>query len=225
MLKALAGFVVGYALGEREGERRAIEAPVAAVGRVGLDRRVPHLDRHLGMGSCEARRGASAGQRGEPCHAFAINEHFRRLLSRPRQTVWEPRQRPAIVLAKPVNGSIRNLGQHFLANTPAVGENEIVARLLGAPYAATSLDGLASACLDEPLLTSSTRRLGGLAQRHGGLAGLPAVSRSARSSRSCRAPPLSIVHRRPNLSKNLTPVSFLQNTLSEVNFPAPGGCT
>ena len=27
------------------------------------------------------------------------------------------------------------------------------------------------------------------------------------------------------LSRNLFPGSFLHNTLSEVNFPAPGGCT
>ena len=42
MLKALVGFVVGYELGERSGERRAIEATAPQSGASGWIWRVPN---------------------------------------------------------------------------------------------------------------------------------------------------------------------------------------
>jgi hypothetical protein len=62
MLKALAGFIIGY----WAGERRSAVAPARTIGRVGLAWRVPDLNSDFGMGACRFASGASADPRCEP---------------------------------------------------------------------------------------------------------------------------------------------------------------
>jgi hypothetical protein len=51
MLKALAGFIVGYWAGEQAGERRASEAAPPQSGASGWIGAFPDLNRDLGVGT------------------------------------------------------------------------------------------------------------------------------------------------------------------------------